>query len=204
MNKRILGGLAVAVMLTGGLAFISAGAVSAEEQPGPIVVDGTPYQPTQVSGPVWHYETPTPNPGSARVEVRDQDWTGNGSENLPCPDGIHWVSNESVLTVSHCLGDVEPPPVEPPPVEPPVVEPPPVEPPVDAPPPAVAPPVVEAPVVSPVVEALPPAAAPTVAGAGSLPATGNDAAGVTALIAPAVTSLGGAALLAARRRDVTS
>jgi len=62
-----------------------------------------------------------------------------------------------------------------------------------------------------VVAALPPAQAPTTTAptpvatipAAGLPATGSDGIGVTAVIALLVTSLGGAALLAARRRIVT-
>ena len=60
--------------------------------------------------------------------------------------------------------------------------------------------------------ALPPAQAPTTTArapvatipAAGLPATGSNGIGVTALIALLVTSLGGAALLGARRRNVTT
>jgi len=63
-----------------------------------------------------------------------------------------------------------------------------------------------------VVAALPPAQAPTTTApapvvtipAAGLPATGSNGTGVAALIALLVTSLGGAALLAARRRNVTT
>jgi len=63
-----------------------------------------------------------------------------------------------------------------------------------------------------VVEVLPPAPAPTTSApaaaptvpATGLPATGSNGTGMAGLIALLVTSLGGVALLAARRRNVTS
>jgi cobalamin biosynthesis Mg chelatase CobN len=64
-------------------------------------VDGNVYSPTQISGPTRHYETPDIDPTSAFSDRHV--WTGNGSEHLPCPNGIHWIDNESVLTISHCL-----------------------------------------------------------------------------------------------------
>lgn len=70
--------------------------------PSDIVVDGVAYEATQVSGPVVHYETPTPNPVAASTERHT--WDGiHGAENLPCEGGIHWIDNANLLTVSHCL-----------------------------------------------------------------------------------------------------
>lgn len=66
-----------------------------------ITVDGKSYAATKVSGPTVHYETPGANPQSAYTDRHV--WTGNGSENLPCEGGIHWIDNRNVLTVSHCL-----------------------------------------------------------------------------------------------------
>ena len=65
-------------------------------------VDGNVYQPSQTSGPVRHYNTPDTNPGSAFSDRHT--WNGvNGADNLPCPNGIHWVDNANLLTISHCL-----------------------------------------------------------------------------------------------------
>ena len=68
-----------------------------------LTVDGVTYSPTKSvgNGPTNHYETPGANP-SAAVSDR-HEWTGNGSENLPCEGGIHWIDNANVLTISHCL-----------------------------------------------------------------------------------------------------
>lgn len=69
-------------------------------------VDGTVYAPSQISGPTVHYETPDINPQAAFSDRHV--WSGNGSEHLPCPAGIHWIDNKNVLTISHCL-EGEPP-----------------------------------------------------------------------------------------------
>jgi len=67
-----------------------------------INVDGVEYQATQVSGPVWHFETPDVNPTAAFTDRNV--WNGiNGAEWLPCEGGIHWIDNENLLTISHCL-----------------------------------------------------------------------------------------------------
>ena len=71
-----------------------------------LTVDGVTYSPTKVTGGAVHYETPDVNPTTAFSERHT--WEGNGSENLPCEGGIHWIDNENVLTVSHCL-EVTPP-----------------------------------------------------------------------------------------------
>jgi len=64
-------------------------------------VDGVTYAPSKLSGPTVHYETPDVNPTSAFSERHV--WEGNGSENLPCEGGIHWIDNKNVLTISNCL-----------------------------------------------------------------------------------------------------
>lgn len=66
-----------------------------------LTVDGVTYSPTQISGPTVHYETPDVNPQVAYTERHV--WEGNGSDNLPCEYGIHWIDNKNLLTVSHCL-----------------------------------------------------------------------------------------------------
>lgn len=69
-----------------------------------LYVDGTPYNHTQVSGPVIHFETgPIVGGEDVTFPERDQVWDGNGSDNLPCEFGAHWVSNENTLNLSHCL-----------------------------------------------------------------------------------------------------
>lgn len=76
---------------------------TAQEPAHQLTVDGVTYSPTKVvgSGPTVHYETPDSNPTEAFSE-RHQ-WVGNGSENLPCEGGIHWIDNKNLLTISHCL-----------------------------------------------------------------------------------------------------
>jgi len=66
-------------------------------------VDGVTYSPTKVvgNGPTYHFETPDANPQAASTSRHT--WSGHGSENLPCEGGIHWIDNENVLTISHCL-----------------------------------------------------------------------------------------------------
>lgn len=64
-------------------------------------VDGETYAPSQISGPIRHYETPDTQPQVAQSDRHV--WAGNGSEHLPCEGGIHWIDNENLLTVSHCL-----------------------------------------------------------------------------------------------------
>ncbi len=94
------------LLLIAGLALTAVGfstVAEAEVGPGPITVDGVQYPADRTTGGATHYETPTPNPKTASNSVHT--WTGNGSGNLPCPGGIHWISNENVLTVSHCLAD---------------------------------------------------------------------------------------------------
>lgn len=90
-----------AVIITS-LALMFGGVAHADETH-TLVMNGTNYTSTQVSGPAWHFETPG-DPQSASVPERNQTWTGNGADHLPCPNGIHWISNENVLTISHCLG----------------------------------------------------------------------------------------------------
>lgn len=68
-----------------------------------ITVDGVVYDATKVSGPVIHFETPDSDPLVAFTARHT--WTSHGSENLPCEEGIHWIDNTNVLTVSNCLED---------------------------------------------------------------------------------------------------
>ena len=101
MKRRLL--IAGAVVLLA-LA-LSAGLVASSDASSDHVlnVDGTDYAPTKVvgSGPTVHYETPDTNPAAAFSERHV--WTGNGSENLPCEFGLHWIDNANVLTISNCL-----------------------------------------------------------------------------------------------------
>ena len=89
-----------ALLSTAGLLVMLA-APALANSPGPITVDGVEYNATKVSGPTVHYETPDTNPQEAFTERNV--WTGNGSEHLPCPAGIHWIDNKNVLTISNCL-----------------------------------------------------------------------------------------------------
>lgn len=73
-----------------------------------LIVDGTSYDSTHEAGPTIHWETPGANPTSASFAERGQVWDGNGSEHLPCEHGVHWISNENTLNVSHCLEGPEP------------------------------------------------------------------------------------------------
>ena len=73
-----------------------------------IVVDGAEYQATKVTpSGVWHFETPDVFPRAAAT-VRHV-WQGNGNDHLPCEGGIHWIDNDNLLTISHCLEVEEPP-----------------------------------------------------------------------------------------------
>ena len=113
MNKRILGGLAAAVMLTGGLA-LSSGATQAVVGPN-IVVGGISYAPTKApNAGVYHYSLPGVGiPKSASVLDRGQTWNGKNGADLGCESGTYWVSNNSRLVISHCVGDLEPTEVTP-------------------------------------------------------------------------------------------
>jgi hypothetical protein len=69
-----------------------------------LIVDGSTYQSYKESGSAIHWNTPDVNPTSASFPERQQIWIGNsGSEHLPCEGGVHWISTENVLTVSHGL-----------------------------------------------------------------------------------------------------
>lgn len=69
-----------------------------------LVVDGTAYDSTKEAGASIHWET-YGDPQHAVFAERDQEWYpgDNGSEHIPCDYGIHWISNDNVLTISHCL-----------------------------------------------------------------------------------------------------
>lgn len=70
-------------------------------------VDGVVYLESSHGGAfTFHYETPDTNPTLAFTQRHL--WTGNGSENLPCEGGIHWIDNKNVLTISHCLPYTQP------------------------------------------------------------------------------------------------
>ena len=66
-----------------------------------ITVDGVQYEASKYSGPTVHFETPDVQPVAAFTDRHV--WSGNGSEHLPCEGGIHWIDNQNILTVSHCL-----------------------------------------------------------------------------------------------------
>lgn len=71
-----------------------------------LVVDGVSYTSTkETPGGTISWETSDTNPTSALFAERNQTWGygGNGSDHLPCPYGIHWISNANVLTISNCL-----------------------------------------------------------------------------------------------------
>lgn len=104
--QRVLVHLAVG-MVIGAALWAVLGILSTEwgtaraTEVGPITVDGVEYAPSKVSGPTVHYETPDTDPQAAFTARHV--WVGNGSDNLPCEGGIHWIDNKNVLTVSHCL-----------------------------------------------------------------------------------------------------
>ena len=97
--KRRLGAFSVTLLLALGLSTVTVGAATV----GPIInVDGVEYQASKVTpGGTVHFETPDTNPVAA-FTVRNV-WVGNGSKQLPCPGGIHWIDNKNVLTISNCL-----------------------------------------------------------------------------------------------------
>lgn len=74
-------------------------------------VDGVGYDSNHHAGPTIHWETPGSSPTSASFAERGQTWnssTGHGHEHLPCPGGVHWVSNDNGLQLSHCLDNPNP------------------------------------------------------------------------------------------------
>jgi hypothetical protein len=118
MNRRISTILAMAVVIILAVAWNTS--ASADQPPppppcGPIVVDGVSYGATHQSGPTCHYETPDIIPVSA--STNRHNWDGiHGADNLPCVNGIHWIDNANLLTISNCLGSTTPTPVTPTPV----------------------------------------------------------------------------------------
>ncbi len=106
MNSRKKFGIATAAagfaLVMGGL--VGTGTAAAGDTSHTLVVNGASYASYKESGPAWHFNTPAGiTPITASVAERNQTWTGNGSDNLPCANGIHWISNSNVLTISHCL-----------------------------------------------------------------------------------------------------
>jgi LPXTG-motif cell wall-anchored protein len=101
----ILGALLVGALALVGLGFGlgPSGVAGASDGDHTLTVNGQNYQSYKHSGDAIHWETPTPTVESASFPERQQVWSDNGSEQLPCEGGIHWISNLNVLTVSHCL-----------------------------------------------------------------------------------------------------
>lgn len=103
MRMRTSQTLIVASLVVGLLLFgFLVGRATATSGP-TLNVDGVEYSPTKIvgNGETHHYETPDTNPTAAFTDRNT--WTGNGSENLPCEGGIHWIDNKNVLTISNCL-----------------------------------------------------------------------------------------------------
>jgi LPXTG-motif cell wall-anchored protein len=67
------------------------------------------YDSYKHSGDAIHWETPVIDPSdSVAFPERGQTWDGNGSRYLEgCETGLHWISNDNVLTLSHCLDNYE-------------------------------------------------------------------------------------------------
>ena len=105
MTDRTFYGVIVLAVLVLVVLVVFAGTANGTGVENLLVVDGVAYEPTKVSGPTFHYETPDSNPTEAYLtgHVYEHVWAGNGSEHLPCEGGIHWIANKNVLTVSHCL-----------------------------------------------------------------------------------------------------
>lgn len=111
MNRRktvgIFTAIAGAALAVTGL-IVTPGVASASNTSHTLVMNGVSYSSYKESGAAWHFNTPAGiTPTSASVAERNQTWTGNGSDNLPCPYGIHWISNNNVLTISHCLSSTD-------------------------------------------------------------------------------------------------
>ena len=91
-----------AALLLGGFGSLTFGSTASADDTGHwINVDGIEYISYKHSGSAIHFNTPDTNPSSAYTATHT--WSGNGSEHLPCPGGIHWINNDSNLIVSHCL-----------------------------------------------------------------------------------------------------
>ncbi len=217
MNKRILGGLAVAAMLAGGFALTSAGTVAADAvNDGKVCVVLDSGKIDTTGEPQTITITPADYPAGNLitgycVKAGSDNQVGGGPEYvvLNTPQTTVTFGHPSGKAVSHYSFSYGPPVVPPTPETPvpptptpgtPVT---PTETPA-APTPdvvvAALPPVQPAPAVAPAEAAAPAAALP----AQALPSTGIDGTGVTALIALLLTSLGGAALVVSRRFNVTN
>ena len=116
MKKFLLGGLAAAGLLLGGLTI--ANSASASNTSHVLVVNGVSYNsyketaadpndPNDIGTVQWQ----TPNVTTSAIVTfaeRNQTWNGvNGANLLPCQFGVHWISNGSKLTISHCLAETE-------------------------------------------------------------------------------------------------
>ena len=69
-----------------------------------LFVDGIAYDRGEpLNAAVSHYYTPYTGQDPVSAFTARNVWTGNGSDNLPCEGGYHWIDNENLLTISHCL-----------------------------------------------------------------------------------------------------
>ena len=94
---------ALTLAVVGVAGFGVASPASATDTSHTLTVNGAEYQSYKESGSAIHWETSDTSVTNASFAERGQTWTGNGSDNLSCPYGIHWISNKNVLTISHCL-----------------------------------------------------------------------------------------------------
>jgi LPXTG-motif cell wall-anchored protein len=102
MKRTIIGGLFAAATLFGGFALTPASVSAAGDT---ITVDGNVYPQSFDNNGTVHFDTPgaTTVTSASTTANGGQKWDGaNGAEKLPCPGGIHWVSNDSRLVISHC------------------------------------------------------------------------------------------------------
>jgi LPXTG-motif cell wall-anchored protein len=109
-RARRFGMAAILVVAAGGFTSLAAsGGAGASDGDHVLNVAGASVNSYKHSGSAIHWETRVIGRSeSVTYEERQQTWTGNGSEHLEdCEGGLHWISNENVLTISHCLDDDE-------------------------------------------------------------------------------------------------
>ena len=210
MKRYLLGGVAAAGLLLGGLA-VNGGSASADEVDDKNVGDvyacpagsTSDYKVDNLNGET--YTVPQPSPGKVIVAVVVKASTEHRTYSPVTPGQVLPVKADMGHNISHAHICEEPPPTEPPPTEPPPTEPPPTEPPpTDPPPTTAATPTPETTAVvaaqGPVPPAAPPAPAAATAAATptALPSTGSSSWGL-ALTALA-SLLGGLGLVKLSRR----
>jgi len=91
-----------ATILAAGLVMLLA--LPAFASVGNITVDGVEYPPVApFNSEVAHYFTPGASSVGSAFTAR-HTWNGvHGIDNVPCDGTFHWIDNNNLLTISHCV-----------------------------------------------------------------------------------------------------